>query len=230
PAPAQEGQDEAPREGRRGRGRGRGRGDRARREAGGETTQADAGEADETAPSRTDDAAPAPASRGTAMSRAIAAPGGHGDADEAAETAAQAHSEVQERGQEDVPAPDRTPVRPAAQAEPYASMPAAVTADRQAPMPAAAAAVPAPSMPALPEFELPTDQLHALADAAGLQWVDSDPEKVSAAQAAMAAEPPPIRVPREPKPVVVADEGPLVLVETRKDLSQIRLPFESSAG
>jgi ribonuclease E len=35
-------------------------------------------------------------------------------------------------------------------------------------------------------------------------------------------------VPRERKPVVALDEGPLVLVETRKDLSQVRLPFEST--
>jgi ribonuclease E len=33
-------------------------------------------------------------------------------------------------------------------------------------------------------------------------------------------------MPRERKPVVLADEGPLVLVETRKDLSQFALPFE----
>jgi ribonuclease E len=33
-------------------------------------------------------------------------------------------------------------------------------------------------------------------------------------------------VPRERKPLVVIDEGPLVLVETRKDLSQLKLPFE----
>jgi ribonuclease E len=33
-------------------------------------------------------------------------------------------------------------------------------------------------------------------------------------------------VPRERPPVASVDEGPLVLVETRKDLSQIRLPFE----
>jgi len=33
-------------------------------------------------------------------------------------------------------------------------------------------------------------------------------------------------VPREPKRHVLADEGPLVLVETRKDLSQLKLPFE----
>jgi len=28
----------------------------------------------------------------------------------------------------------------------------------------------------------------------------------------------------------VVDEGPLVLVETRKDLSQVRLPFETTQG
>jgi ribonuclease E len=46
-------------------------------------------------------------------------------------------------------------------------------------------------------------------------------------QAAIAAEPAPAPLGREPAPVVVADEGPLVLVETRKDLSQVKLPFEA---
>ncbi|HEX6362004.1 MAG TPA: hypothetical protein VFZ93_03555, partial [Albitalea sp.] len=70
--------------------------------------------------------------------------------------------------------------------------------------------------------------LQALAAGAGLQWVGSDAEKVRAVQAAMAAEPAPIHVPREPKPAVIVDEGPLVLVETRKDLSQFKLPFETA--
>jgi ribonuclease E len=30
--------------------------------------------------------------------------------------------------------------------------------------------------------------------------------------------------------VTVVDEGPLVLVETRKDLSQMKLPFEAAGG
>ena len=46
-------------------------------------------------------------------------------------------------------------------------------------------------------------------------------------QAAIAAEPKPIHVPRDIKPVVVVDEGPLVLVETRKDLRNMPLPFEA---
>jgi len=46
----------------------------------------------------------------------------------------------------------------------------------------------------------------------------------------MASEPAPAHVPRERKPTAVIDEGPLVLVETRKDLSQIKLPFETAQG
>jgi ribonuclease E len=47
-------------------------------------------------------------------------------------------------------------------------------------------------------------------------------------QAAIAAEPKPVHVPREPKPAPVLDEGPLVLVETRKDLRDMALPFEKN--
>ena len=74
--------------------------------------------------------------------------------------------------------------------------------------------------------------MQALADVAsisGLQWVNSDAAKIADIQAAMAAEPVAVRVPRERKPLVVIDEGPLVLVETRKDLSQLKLPFETGA-
>ncbi|MEP6876770.1 MAG: ribonuclease E/G, partial [Burkholderiales bacterium] len=79
-------------------------------------------------------------------------------------------------------------------------------------------------------FVLPTDSLQAVAEAAGLQWVNSDAEKIRAVQAAMAATPAQAHVPRERKPVQVGDEGPLVLVETRKDLSQVKLPFETQGS
>ena len=79
-------------------------------------------------------------------------------------------------------------------------------------------------------YQLPTDELRQLAGSAGLEWVLSDAERIRAVQQAMAAEPPPVRVPREPRRQVLADEGPLVLVETKKDLSQLKLPFEASAG
>ncbi|WP_157263721.1 Rne/Rng family ribonuclease [Azohydromonas aeria] len=84
----------------------------------------------------------------------------------------------------------------------------------------------AEAVPAAEPFELPLTELQALAESAGLQWVHSDAEKVRAAQEAIANEPPPVHVPRVIKPVVLVDEGPLVLVETRKDLTQVKLPFE----
>jgi ribonuclease E len=88
-------------------------------------------------------------------------------------------------------------------------------------------AAPAAAPAVVPAFELSTQDLQAVAQAAGLEWVNSDADKVRAVQEAMAREPKPIHVPREPKPVVVVDEGPLVLVETRRDLSQVKLPFEA---
>ena len=78
-------------------------------------------------------------------------------------------------------------------------------------------------------YELPLDALRSLAADVGLEWVNSDSDKIRAVQSAMAAEPAPARAPRVPRPPVVIDEGPLVLVETRKDLSQLKLPFETEA-
>jgi ribonuclease E len=124
--------------------------------------------------------------------------------------------------------------------------PTQAPAPSQAPAPAAAApaapapraATPAPSQPiVVPQaatraqpYALPIESLNAVASAAGLEWVHSDTDKVRAVQAAMAAEPKPAHVPRQPKPPVVLDDGPLVLVETKKDLSQIRLPFDNAAS
>lgn len=92
--------------------------------------------------------------------------------------------------------------------------------------PPAAAKIASP----LPAFDLPTSELQQLADGAGLQWVQSDADKVRRAQEVIAAEPKPVHVPRERVPVVLPDDGPLVLVETRKDLSQLALPFERQAA
>jgi ribonuclease E len=83
--------------------------------------------------------------------------------------------------------------------------------------------------PAAP-FVLPMDSLQAVAEAAGLQWVNSDASKIRSVQAAMASEPAPVHAPRERKPMAAVDEGPLVLVETRKDLSQFKLPFDAAQG
>lgn len=83
---------------------------------------------------------------------------------------------------------------------------------------------------AVEPYVLPLAQLQGIAEAVGLQWINSDAEKIAAAQATIAAQPKPVHVPRERKPVVVVDEGPLVLVETRKDLSQMKLPFETATS
>jgi ribonuclease E len=88
---------------------------------------------------------------------------------------------------------------------------------------------PAPSAEPAQPYALPIDSLAAVAESAGLQWVNSDVTKIQAAQAAIAATPAPVRVPREIAPVAAIDEGPLVLVETKKDLAQVKLPFETTA-
>ncbi|WP_422843519.1 Rne/Rng family ribonuclease [Acidovorax sp. M2(2025)] len=124
----------------------------------------------------------------------------------------------------------------AAPAEPAAAAPAAVAvapvpaAAPVAPAPAAAATAAAPGLPRVQPFTLPVDDLHQVATASGLQWVNSDADKVASVQAAIAAEPAPVRVPRERPPVVVVDEGPLVLVETRRDLAAMKLPFEQPSA
>ncbi|MCB2030666.1 MAG: hypothetical protein KDH18_19460, partial [Rhodoferax sp.] len=71
--------------------------------------------------------------------------------------------------------------------------------------------------------------LSQVAQASGVSWVNSDAERIKAAQAVIAAQPGRIPVPREPAPRVVVDEGPLVLVETRRDLRNMTLPFEQQA-
>jgi ribonuclease E len=83
-------------------------------------------------------------------------------------------------------------------------------------------------MPKVTSFALPTDALLEVAQGSGLQWVNSDSDKVAAVQAAIAAEPKPIHVPRERPPAVSIDTGPLVLVETKRDLRNMTLPFEQS--
>jgi ribonuclease E len=81
------------------------------------------------------------------------------------------------------------------------------------------------TMPVVTNYTLPVDSLLQIAQSSGLVWVNSDSAKVAAVQAAIAAEPQPVRVPRERPPAVVLNEGPLVLVETRKDLNTLQVPF-----
>ena len=94
--------------------------------------------------------------------------------------------------------------------------------------PARSYRTPSRGLPKVRPFDLPVDQLIQVAEGSGLQWVNSDAQKIAAVQAAIAAEPKPVRVPRERPPAVVLDEGPLVLVETRRDLRDMKLPFEQT--
>ncbi|MFZ9337848.1 MAG: Rne/Rng family ribonuclease [Limnohabitans sp.] len=93
-----------------------------------------------------------------------------------------------------------------------------------APTPVAAAQ----SMPKVSAFTLPMVQLQQVAQSSGLEWINSNPERVALIQAAIAAEPRPVHVPRERPAPLVLDEGPLILVETKRDLSQLHMPFEES--
>jgi ribonuclease E len=81
-------------------------------------------------------------------------------------------------------------------------------------------------MPKVTSFELPLNELADIAQRSGLNWVNSDAEKIAAVNAAIAAEPKPVHVPRERPPAVNIDTGPLVLVETKRDLRDLTLPFE----
>lgn len=84
-------------------------------------------------------------------------------------------------------------------------------------------------MPTIASYALPLEALVDVAHSSGLQWINSDPERIAAVQAAIAAEPAPIHVPRERPESVVIDHGPLVLVETKRDLRNMTLPFEQAS-
>ncbi len=92
-------------------------------------------------------------------------------------------------------------------------------------VPTAATPAAASGMPRVGGFDLPIESLNQIASNSGLQWINSDASKIEAVQAAIAAESKPVHVPRERPPALVITEGPLVLVETRKDLKDMNLPF-----
>lgn len=203
--------DESTEEGREeGRRRRRGRGGRNRDEA-----QADAVTAEAVAPAAEADAAPAaaevaaPVVAVAAVAAAVVTDAVVADAAPAPVADVPAVAQVAE--------PVAAPV-----AEPLAPVEVAVA---QAPAVAAPAAV---AVVAAPAYVLQLDELAAVARGAGLEWINSDTDKVRAVQDAIASTPAPVRQPREPRPVVVVDEGPLILVETRRDLAGLQLPFETT--
>ena len=119
---------------------------------------------------------------------------------------------------------------------PVAARPSApVSAPVQAPAPvkaAPAAAAPAQlaaasaGLPKVQAYDLPLQDLAAVASSTGLQWVNSDVSKIAEAKEAMALEAKPVHVPRERAAKVEVSAAPLVLVETTRDLSNMTLPFE----
>ncbi len=136
--------------------------------------------------------------------------------------------------QEQVPSPaaprEDAPVAVAPLAMVAPAAPAAPALAPVASTPVAAAASPAPAsasagMPKVSGFALPLDELQTVAQSSGLQWVNSDPARIAAVQAAIAAEVPVVHPPRERPAPVAIDQGPLVLVETKRDLAQLKLPM-----
>ncbi len=105
--------------------------------------------------------------------------------------------------------------------------PAAAPAPAVTPVPVAAAPT---EPPRAQPYQLPVSDLAQIARASGLEWVNSDADKVAQAQASIASQPAPVRVPRERPPAVVVDDGPLVLVETKRDLRQVTLPFDQGGA
>jgi ribonuclease E len=97
-------------------------------------------------------------------------------------------------------------------------------------MPAAVPPAAASGLPKVQPYDLPLQDLAQVAESSGLQWINSDAAKIAEAQAAIAAEVKPIQVPRERPAPVASEEAPLVLVETRRDLGSMPLPFEKSAN
>ncbi|KNZ31817.1 MAG: ribonuclease E [Methylibium sp. NZG] len=222
--------------GERGEGRRRGRGgrDRNRRdrvEGAGTPTEGAAETVGDSRPTHDAESAPAFASSGAATVAAAAWGASESPA------AVRAVESPAESALEAVPEPTpatapwrAAPAEASVAAEPVlAPAPVKSTSSPAVPTaaPVAAMAASATAQPVAP-FVLPVSSLQAVVASSGLEWIGSDAEKVRAVREAMANEPKPLHVPREPKPVVLADDGPLVLVETRKDLSQIKLPFEAA--
>jgi len=111
------------------------------------------------------------------------------------------------------------------------SVPAAPPQPAQStPSPSLALASAAGALPQVQAYDLPLQDLVQVAQGSGLQWINSDAGKIAEAQAAIAAEVKPAHVPRVRAPVVVSNEGPLVLVETRRDLREVELPFDKPAA
>nr|WP_315132399.1 Rne/Rng family ribonuclease [Achromobacter marplatensis] len=124
---------------------------------------------------------------------------------------------VEPASQVSAPAPVAAPVETAA-AEPVVTAPAPV-AEAAAPVAAAPVAAPADAQqPIVVPATAPTAKaqaLHDVVNAAGLKWVETDPDRHAQTQLRIAAAHTPTRLGRERKPVATVSNEPLVQVETR---------------
>ncbi len=134
--------------------------------------------------------------------------------------------------------PEAEPVQASAEPVPAQQSEAPVAETAQEPAPAAAEPAPAaavPQTPAEPLAEAETaappaaepivvppatpsaksQALHEVVNAAGLQWIETDPERHAQTQLRIAASHTPVRLGRERKPVPPVSSEPLVQVETR---------------
>ena len=122
---------------------------------------------------------------------------------------------------EATPVAESAPVQatPVVAPEPVAPEPVApepVAPEPVAPAPSAIVVPSAPVEPSKPIILPAADKssLMQMVQAAGLQWVETDP--VRAAQASSTGQVTAIKLGREPKPVIQASSAPLVQVETRR--------------
>jgi ribonuclease E len=83
-------------------------------------------------------------------------------------------------------------------------------------------------MPKVEPYVLPTEALHQVALSSGLHWIASNASRIAEVQAAIAAEPKPVHIPRARPAPIVLDDSPLILVETKRDLGKLHLPFEQT--
>ncbi len=144
----------------------------------------------------------------------------------AAEVAAPAPAETAPQAEEPVQATQPVTVQPAsvvsAPAAPAAPEEAAAVEPVVAAAPAPAEAAPAPAAGAQQPIVVPASApsakaqaLHEVVNAAGLQWIETDPDRHAQTQLRIAAAHKPVRLGRERKPVAPVSNEPLVQVETR---------------
>ncbi|CAB3835605.1 Ribonuclease E [Achromobacter animicus] len=123
---------------------------------------------------------------------------------------------VQPASEASVPAaPVQTPVEAPA-AEPVVQTPAVAAAPvAPAPAPVAPASAQQPIVVPAVAPAAKAQALHDVVNAAGLKWVETDPERHAQTQQRIAASYAPVRLGRERKPVTPVSNEPLVQVETR---------------